>query len=143
MKKTKGNAEKIKEEMLISEIKDELKMEPSLSETDQSKKSKVWFLSGFFEFLKQYSVIGLAIGIVIGDASKTIVNTIVSGLITPFLGLFLPSNQSLQSMTFRLRGQIFEIGNVIQATLSFVIILFIVYFVIKILLKRQDLLEKK
>lgn len=99
--------------------------------------------SGFFEFLRKYSVIGLAIGIVIGDSSKTLVNSIVSGLITPFLGLFLPNKQSLQNFKLVFRNQTFEIGNVIESTLSFMIILFIIYFVIKIVLRKEDWIEKK
>jgi large conductance mechanosensitive channel len=99
--------------------------------------------NGFFEFLKQYSVIGLAIGIVIGDASKNLVNTLVSGFITPLIGLFLPNNQSLQTYKMTIQGQDFLIGQIVQTTISFVVILFILYFTIKILLRRNDLLEKK
>jgi large conductance mechanosensitive channel len=106
-------------------------------------KEKAWFLSGFFEFLQQYSVIGLAIGIVIGDASKNLVNSLVAGFITPFIGLFLPSNQSLQSYTKTIRGQQFQVGQLIMTSISFVIILLLLYLVIKILLRRDDLLEKK
>lgn len=109
---------------------------------EQIEKPKGVF-GGFLEFLKKYSVIGLAIGIVIGDSSKVLVNSIVSGLITPFLGLFLPSKESLQNFKIVFRHQTFEVGNITQALLSFMIILFIIYFVIKILLRREDWIEEK
>jgi large conductance mechanosensitive channel len=112
----------------------------------QEKKEKARVLKGFFDFLKQYSVIGLAIGLVIGEQSQNLVKTIVSGIITPFLGLFLPNSDSLRELTVHisiLSKQDFHIGQVIQSLLEFVIILFIIYFVIKILLKRDDLIDEK
>lgn len=102
---------------------------------------------GFMEFLKQYSIIGLAIGLVIGNASQTLVKALVEGIITPFigviLGLFLPKLGSLVDFKIHLQNQDFKVGQVIQNTIEFLIILFLIYVVIKVLLKRDDLIEKK
>lgn len=96
---------------------------------------------GFFDFLKKYSVIGLAIGLVIGNSSQNLVKIIVEGLITPALNLVL-GFMHIQSLKDYAPGG-FKIGLVLQSGIEFVIILFLVYFIIKRLLKRDDLIEKK
>lgn len=128
--------------MAKKEVAKEVTVSSEEINTTTETTEKKWFLSGFFEFLQQYSIIGLAIGIVIGDASKNMVNALVEGLITPFIGLFLPSNQSLQNFTTTIRGQQFQIGQIVMNSISFIIILFIIFFIIKIILRRDDLLKK-
>jgi large conductance mechanosensitive channel len=111
---------------------------------DKLKKTKAGgVFGGFFEFLQKYSVFGLAIGLVVGDSSKLLVNAIVNGLINPFIGLFLPNSQSLKDWVVTFRNRQFLFGNILVETLNFIIILFLIYFVIKVLLKRDDILEKK
>ena len=42
----------------------------------------------FFDFLKTFGIIGLAIAFVIGQASSKLVTALVDDIITPFIGLF-------------------------------------------------------
>jgi large conductance mechanosensitive channel len=100
-------------------------------------KGKVFY--GFFEFLKKYSVIGLAIGLVIGNSSQNVVKAIVDGLVTPALNLIFSRIGSLKD--YAPGG--FKVGQVVQSFIEFIIILFLVYFLIKIILKRDDLIEEK
>lgn len=44
----------------------------------------------FREFLKEYKVIGLAVALVIGLASVTLINSVVSNLIMPLITPFIP-----------------------------------------------------
>lgn len=106
------------------------------------------FFKSFYEFLAQYSVIGLAIGLVIGSSTQNVVKQLVDGLITPFISLvmnvFLPAIGPIRDWKITVYNDItFFPGNILQALIEFVIILFIIYFVVKIILRRDDLLEKK
>lgn len=103
---------------------------------------KKTFWADFRQFLKQYSVIGLAIGIVMGTAVNNIVNTLVQGVITPLIGLIVPS-QNLQTFMWHVRGVTFRFGDLLSAVISFIIIAFLIYGVVKLLLRNDELLNKK
>jgi large-conductance mechanosensitive channel len=109
-----------------------------MSEEIKTKKS---FAQGLLEFLKQYSVIGLAIGVITGQASKDLVDAIVKGVFTPVIKLIVPS--SFTDLTFSLGGQVFDIGLIINAGLTFVIIMVFLYFIIKLVQRKDELLDKK
>jgi len=47
------------------------------------------FIKGLLAFLKEYSVIGLAIGLIIGQASKDLVDAMVNGLFMPLIQLII------------------------------------------------------
>lgn len=120
-------------------LQENLATESTEHEAELKKKS---FWADFRHFLKQYSVIGLAIGIVMGTAVNNIVTTLVQGVITPLIGLIVPS-QNLQTLTWHVRGVVFRFGDVLSAVLSFIIVAFLIYFVVKKLLKQDELLAKK
>ena len=52
----------------------------------------------FFDFLKTFGIIGLAIAFVICQAASRLVTAIVNDIIDPIIGLFLPAG-SLESMS--------------------------------------------
>ncbi len=91
-------------------------------------------------FLKQYSVIGLAIGVITAQASKDLVDSIVKGVFTPLIKLLVPSG--FNGLVFTVRGASFDIGIIINAALTFVIVMAFLYLIIKKLLKNDELLEK-
>ncbi len=92
-------------------------------------------------FLKQYSVIGLAIGVITAQASKDVVDAVVKGVFTPLIKLIAPAGFS--GFVFYIRGEAFDLGIVINAALTFVIVMAFLYIVIKKLLKNDELLDKK
>ena len=96
----------------------------------------------FLEFLKNYKVIELAIGVVIGNAVKDLVTAIAQDLIMPVVGIFTPSG-SWQELVFTIMGSEFKIGNIISATLDFTIVAVVVFVVIKKILKIEDETKKK
>ena len=106
----------------------------------ESPKKDFW--QDFHDFLRQYSVIGLAIGVVMGMAVNRIVQTLVEGFIAPLIGLILP-NESLQRLVFTIRGSEFKIGEIVSALLQFVAVALIIYLTVKKLLKQEALLKKK
>jgi len=96
----------------------------------------------FLEFLKNYKVIELAIGVVIGNAVKDLVTAIAQDLIMHVVGIFTPSG-SWQELVFTIMGSEFKIGNIISATLDFTIVAVVVFVVIKKILKIEDETKKK
>lgn len=103
---------------------------------------KLTFWQSFLGFLHQYSVIGLAIGVVMGTAVNSLVQSIVQGLVLPLIGLIIP-NEGFQKLVFHARGVDFKVGDVLSSLLQFVIIAFLIYVVVKKLLKQEQFLVKK
>lgn len=90
----------------------------------------------FREFLKEYKIIGIAAGLVIGSAVTALVQSIVIGLITPALQLLIPS-ESLKAMVFHVNGVNFQVGMVISAMINFLIIALMFFIFVKIFLKKE------
>lgn len=106
------------------------------------KEAPINFFSGLLNFLKEYSVIGLAIGLIIGQASKDLVDKIVAGVFMPLIELVV-SKDDFADMTFSVKGVVFDLGSVIASLLTFLIIMILLYFVIKTIIKNDSLLQKK
>jgi len=102
---------------------------------------KSGFLKGLMAFLKQYSVIGLAIGVITAQASKDLVDAIVKGIFTPLIKLVVPAG--FGNLVFNVHGVTFDIGSILSAALTFVIVMVFLYFVIKTILKNDELLSKQ
>lgn len=111
-------------------------------ESTEGRPQKRRFLQDFWQFMSKHSVIGLAIGIVIGQTTRDTVNTLVTGIITPFLQLLIP-HVELQNLTVNIGKAQFEVGLFLDSLLQLFIIMLILYIVIGKLLKRDDLLTSK
>src|SRR5436853_4468323 len=83
-------------------------------------------LGDFQKFILRGNVIDLAIGVVIGAAFNGLVQAVVTGLITPFVGLVgIPD---LSHLDIPFRGQHFLLGVVLNLLISFLITAAVVYF---------------
>lgn len=100
------------------------------------------FFKELFDFLKEYSVIGLAIGVIVAQISKDLIDSIVAGILTPFIKIIIPS-QGIQTLSFSLRGVVFNFGIILNNLLTFLIILTILFIIIKKILKKDSWLSKK
>jgi large conductance mechanosensitive channel len=100
----------------------------------------------FFDFLKTFGIIGLAIAFVIGQAASRLVTALVNDIIDPIIGYFLPAG-SLETMTFKvtnLAGSTteFKYGDLISNIIDFLIIALIVFLAYK-QLSKYKLVEDK
>ena len=91
----------------------------------------------FMKFLKEYSVIGLAIGVIIGSKAGELVKAIVDGLLMPVIGMVLPSGD-WQSLVV---GP-FAIGIVLAALINFVVVAWMVFIFAKKVLKEETVTKK-
>ncbi len=80
----------------------------------------------FREFINKGNVIDLAVAVVMGNAFNDIVKVIVSGLIMPVAGIFLPKGGWEKWTVWNL-----QTGKVLDAVLHFLIIAFVIFIVLK------------
>ncbi|GIW57386.1 MAG: hypothetical protein KatS3mg083_331 [Candidatus Dojkabacteria bacterium] len=103
-------------------------------------------ISDFATFVKQYAIIGVAIGIVIGNTTQNAVKQLVDGLLTPFISVilkvFFSQLESIGDWTFTLLDIEFRPGLVVKSILEYLLIVFIIYIIVKKILRQDKLLEK-
>lgn len=100
---------------------------------------------GFADFLREQSVVGLAIGLVIGAQVKSLADSLIASFINPLVGLVLPGKGALDQKTFIMhldqKTAVFTWGSFVATLLSFLTTAAVVYFVFKSL--KLDRLTKK
>jgi large conductance mechanosensitive channel len=82
----------------------------------------------FRDFITRGNVIDLAVAVVIGLAFTAIINAVVSGLITPLIGMI--GGNDYRDLDFTINGSTFEYGLVINAIIQFLLIAAAVFFLI-------------
>lgn len=104
------------------------------------------WMQGFVDFVREQGVVGLAVGLTLGIAAKSVVDSLVANIFNPLIGV-MAGGESLGSKFVCLKRAGGECtskigyGQLASDTLSFVIVLAIVYFVVKGL--KLDRLDKK
>ena len=89
------------------------------------------FIQEFMEFLQKFSVIGLAIAFVIGQAASKLISAFVNDLITPFIGLLTPNVGDLNKIGFSIGKSTFSYGDLISNVINFLIIALVVFLAYK------------
>lgn len=101
--------------------------------------------AGFIDFLREQSVVGLAIGLIIGAQTKALADQLIASFINPLIGLVLPGKGALDQKMFIMhldgKSATFAWGSFLAVLLSFVTTAAVVYFVFKFL--KLDRLTKK
>ena len=101
------------------------------------------FLEEFKKFLDKGNALEMAIGVVMGGAFTSIVNSLVGDIITPIIGK-LVGGLDFTGIMINLGGDAnIMIGNFIQAVFNFVIIALALFFIIKGFNKINELKDKK
>lgn len=79
-------------------------------------------------------MVGLAIGFIIGAASKDLVNSLVADILMPIVTFFIP-NGAWRETTIALGPIVLSVGHFAGALIDFLIIAWIVFFVMRQLKK--------
>ena len=99
------------------------------------------FMKEFKEFISRGNVMDMAVGIIIGGAFTAIVNSLVADIINPLLGCFV--SMDFSAWTIPLVGEAaLGIGNFINAVISFLIMAFILFSIIKSMNKAASIGKK-
>lgn len=100
-------------------------------------------VSGFVGFLRDYAVVGLAVGFVIGLQAQTLMKQLVASFIDPLFNLLF--GQALSTRTFTMefhgRSSAFSWGAFAYGLLNFIFVIAAVYIIVKI--SKLDKLDKK
>ena len=104
-----------------------------MAELEPTKKAFSLF-DEFKQFAFKGNVIDLAIGVVIGAAFGKIVDSLVTNMTMPLIGLFGPSNQSYKDWELDFHGQKFQFGLFLSAVINFLIVALVLWlFIVKFL----------
>lgn len=87
-------------------------------------------LKEFKNFIAKGNMLDMAVGIVTGAAFTALVNSLVADLITPILSFFT-QGINFQDLTLSVGPITFAIGNFINALLSFLVIAFVLFTIVK------------
>ena len=95
----------------------------------------------FKEFISRGNVMDMAVGIIIGGAFTAIVSSLVEDIINPLLGCFVSMDFSAWKIPL-VGDAALGIGNFINAIISFLIMAFILFSIIKALNKAAAIGKK-
>ena len=82
----------------------------------------------FKDFISRGNVVDLAVAVVIGAAFTAVVSAFVAGLITPLIGMI--GGTEFRKMDFTINGSTFEVGIVINALITFLVVAAVVFFLV-------------
>jgi large conductance mechanosensitive channel len=114
---------------------------------NSSNEKRASFTQEFFFFLKTFGIIGLAIAFIIGQAASALVTALVTDIIDPIIGFFLPAGNlsGLSVQVPNLYGNAtsdFRYGDLISNIIDFLVIALIVFIAYKQLTKRGIVEDK-
>ena len=89
---------------------------------------------GFRDFIMRGNIVDLAIAVVIGLAFVHLVEVFTSALINPLIAIFLGGGVS--GGTFTISHQVFNVGAVVTAIITFLITAAVVYFLVVVPMKK-------
>lgn len=113
-------------------------------EAQPKKKKKILrsMKEEFMTFLWDYQVMGLAIGVIIGGSVNVFVQSLVNGVITPFIQLFIPS-EAFRDLSYTFNGVTFAFGPLLSSFLNLLLIALIIFLSVKYLLFRGGKIERE
>lgn len=97
-------------------------------------------LKEFKEFATRGNILDLAVGVVIGGAFQSIINSLVSDIIMPAVSIFT-GKVDFSDMIFTVGGVSIKYGNFITAVVNFLIIAFSIFLAVKYLNKLNKKME--
>ena len=86
----------------------------------------------FKDFLSKYKILGLAVAFILGLYLGALVLALVKDFIIPLLGLAIPGMSNLATYSTTLMNQVFSIGDFLIALITFIVVAFIVFILVKV-----------
>jgi|LAHS01.1.fsa_nt_gb large conductance mechanosensitive channel len=99
------------------------------------------FLNEFKEFALKGNVMDMAVGVIIGAAFKSIVDSFVADILNPIIGIAFKTD--LSTVVAKLPGGIsLNIGNFLSTVINFILMALILFLIVKSI-NRLESLHKK
>jgi len=96
----------------------------------------------FKTFISRGNVVDLAVGVVVGNAFKDIVNSLVDNIIMPIVGILI-GGINFTTLSLRVWGVDVKFGLLLQSIVDFFIIAFCIFMAIKVINKLSRKKEEK
>ena len=119
------------DEKMLDELKKiRMLLEPKPAAPAPPPPKGVW--PEFKDFIGKYKVLGLAIAFIIGVYLGLLVQSLVKDLLLPAIGLVIPGLTDLATYAVVVMNQSFGVGNFLVALITFVIVAFVVFLLVKV-----------
>ena len=119
------------DEKMLEELKKiRMLLEPKPAAPSPPPPKGVW--AEFKDFIGKYKVMGLAIAFIIGVYLGLLVQSLVKDLLLPAIGLVIPGLSDLATYAVVAMNQSFGVGNFLVALITFVIVAFVAFLLVKI-----------
>ncbi len=100
------------------------------------------FMEEFKAFINRGNVIDMAVGVIIGGAFKTIVDSLVADIINPLIGCI--GGLDFTAYKLPLKGEaVLNYGNFITSIINFLIMAFVIFMIISTINKVSAKMTKK
>lgn len=102
----------------------------------------------FMDFISKYKVLGMAVAFIMGVYLGGLVQALVKDLLMPLIGLVLPGIGNLATFKIAIpstaldaqgnpldpnwKGQLFGIGDFLVAFITFIIVAFVIFLIVKV-----------
>ena len=86
----------------------------------------------FKSFIENYKVMGLAVAFILGLYLGQLVQSMVTDLIMPVIGLALPVMDNLSTLKVPVGNQEFGVGGFLVALITFIIVAFVIFLLVKV-----------
>ena len=96
----------------------------------------------FKDFLSKYKVMGLAVAFIMAVYLGGLVQSLVKDLIIPVIGLAIPGLSDLARLEYGVREQVFGIGNFLVALITFIIVAFVIFILVRLTNKLTSQIEQ-
>ena len=117
-----------KEDQMLEELK---KIREAVEKAPPPQPPKgLW--NEFKDFLAKYRILGLAVAFVLGIYLGILVQALVKDFVMPLIGLVIPGMSNLATYSATVMSQVFGIGDFLVALITFIIVAFIVFLVVKV-----------
>ena len=87
-------------------------------------------LDGFKKFILRGNVVDMAVGVVIGAAFAGVVSGLTKAFLNPLIKLVAGGSEKFSTLQFTIHGTAFPVDDFINASISFVLIAAVVYFLV-------------
>jgi large conductance mechanosensitive channel len=89
-------------------------------------------MNEFKAFISQYKVMGMAVAFILGVYLGALVSSLVTNLVMPVIGIIVPGLGNLSTLTTTFMNQKFGFGPFLAAVITFIIVAFVIFLIVKI-----------
>ena len=86
----------------------------------------------FKGFIENYKVMGIAVAFILGLYLGQLVQSMVTDLIMPIIGLALPGMDNMSTLAIPVGNQEFGVGSFLVALITFIIVAFVIFLLVKV-----------